>query len=296
MPKNSTKVPLSERRERLRAFRKKNRMSLAEFGKLAGLSQPMLSQFENGDRELSEDAWRRVQKAMDRHLDKNAVQQRGRQPLMSLFANAPKSEWGKLAPEYERELRRWCSGASVDKIAKEAKIPVGKMLRYEAGRVELTADEKNRLADALRDAQREKSARGDSFHAEDFDFDKVFAAIKGGDQNALFRLYQRYFSDIPWEALKSPGKHAAGAARAHEAALPTSVGEWVPSAPATLDGLEANRGRCEYRRDLLARMEKAESLADPVFGEIKACLKRDIQSMEAALAAAEIPDAGPKPD
>jgi transcriptional regulator with XRE-family HTH domain len=68
MPENPTKVPLRERRKLLRLFRKQNRMSLSALGKLAGLSQPMLSQFENGDRDLSEEAWARVLDSMEKFL------------------------------------------------------------------------------------------------------------------------------------------------------------------------------------------------------------------------------------
>jgi|HubBroStandDraft_6_1064221.scaffolds.fasta_scaffold624439_2 transcriptional regulator with XRE-family HTH domain len=68
MPENPTKVPLRERRKLLRLFRKQNRMSLSALGELAGLSQPMLSQFENGDRDLSEEAWTRVLDAMEKFL------------------------------------------------------------------------------------------------------------------------------------------------------------------------------------------------------------------------------------
>src|SRR5580704_2046878 len=68
MPENPTKVPLRERRKLLRLFRKQNRMSLSALGELAGLSQPLLSQFENGDRDLSEEAWTRVLDAMEKFL------------------------------------------------------------------------------------------------------------------------------------------------------------------------------------------------------------------------------------
>lgn len=60
----TAKVPLGQRRKLLRAFRKQYGITLTDLGKLAGLSNPMLSQFENGNRDLSAEAWTRVLKAM----------------------------------------------------------------------------------------------------------------------------------------------------------------------------------------------------------------------------------------
>jgi transcriptional regulator with XRE-family HTH domain len=53
-------APQRGRGKLLRKFRKQYRITLTEFGKLAGLSQPMLSQFERGDHNLSDEAWMRV--------------------------------------------------------------------------------------------------------------------------------------------------------------------------------------------------------------------------------------------
>src|SRR6185437_8861500 len=61
-------VPLHKRRKLLRAFRKQYGITLAELGKVAGVSQPMLSQFERDDRDLSAQAWTRVLGAMARLL------------------------------------------------------------------------------------------------------------------------------------------------------------------------------------------------------------------------------------
>ncbi len=57
-------VPLGQRRKKLRTFRKQYGITLAKFGKRAGVSQPMLSQFERGDSNLSDEAWAGVLKAM----------------------------------------------------------------------------------------------------------------------------------------------------------------------------------------------------------------------------------------
>src|SRR5437016_11236513 len=57
-------VPLSQRRKLLRKFREQYDITMIEFGKRAGLSQAVLSQFENGVRNLSPEAWARVLAAM----------------------------------------------------------------------------------------------------------------------------------------------------------------------------------------------------------------------------------------
>jgi transcriptional regulator with XRE-family HTH domain len=54
------KLPLRDRRRLLRAFRKLTGLTLVELGKLSGLSNPMLSQFENGKVNLSAGAASRL--------------------------------------------------------------------------------------------------------------------------------------------------------------------------------------------------------------------------------------------
>ena len=58
------RVPLRRRRKMLRDFRKRMGVTLVKLGGEAKVSQPMLSQFEKGDRDLSADAWKRVHAAM----------------------------------------------------------------------------------------------------------------------------------------------------------------------------------------------------------------------------------------
>jgi transcriptional regulator with XRE-family HTH domain len=55
---------LKERREALRRFRKQARLSLKALGAMANVSESMLSKFESGDRDLSPDAFARVQEAI----------------------------------------------------------------------------------------------------------------------------------------------------------------------------------------------------------------------------------------
>ena len=70
MTETRERLPLSERREVLRDFRKQCGVTLTELGKLAHVSQPMLSQFENGARDLSAEAWDRVLDAMEKFLSR----------------------------------------------------------------------------------------------------------------------------------------------------------------------------------------------------------------------------------
>jgi transcriptional regulator with XRE-family HTH domain len=59
-------VPLSKRRKLLRTFRKQYGITLDELGDLTDLSKSMLSLFENGERDLSLEAWARVLAAMSK--------------------------------------------------------------------------------------------------------------------------------------------------------------------------------------------------------------------------------------
>jgi transcriptional regulator with XRE-family HTH domain len=56
---------LRERREYLREFRKQLGYSLQEIAKLSDLSKSMLSKFELGHRDLSAEAWGRLENALD---------------------------------------------------------------------------------------------------------------------------------------------------------------------------------------------------------------------------------------
>jgi transcriptional regulator with XRE-family HTH domain len=58
------KVPLRERRKRLRKFREQYGITLAELGNVAQVSESMLAQFESGEGNLSVDDWARIVLAM----------------------------------------------------------------------------------------------------------------------------------------------------------------------------------------------------------------------------------------
>jgi Helix-turn-helix len=52
----SKKAPLDERRKLLSTFREQFGIALTELGKVAEVPQPILSQFERGERDLSAEA------------------------------------------------------------------------------------------------------------------------------------------------------------------------------------------------------------------------------------------------
>jgi transcriptional regulator with XRE-family HTH domain len=67
-------MPLGEKRKLLRDFREHADMTLTALGKRAKLSHPMLSQFETGERDLSEESWDRVLDVMQEVLLAKQVQ------------------------------------------------------------------------------------------------------------------------------------------------------------------------------------------------------------------------------
>ena len=94
-------VPPAQQRKMLRKFREQYSVTLVEFGQLCGISNPMLSQFENGNRNLSPDAWARVQAAMEKWP---AIKKRARMLTTRMFADEFLAD--AAARLVERELMR----------------------------------------------------------------------------------------------------------------------------------------------------------------------------------------------
>src|SRR5207245_188840 len=66
MTEQTKQLSADEQREIFRRFLYETRLTLVAFGKLCGLTNPMLSMFENGKRGLSDKAWVRVYDAMEK--------------------------------------------------------------------------------------------------------------------------------------------------------------------------------------------------------------------------------------
>lgn len=75
--------PLDERRRCLKKFRKKMKISQAQLAALAQVSQPTLSRFERGDRDLSPAAFARVQSAIVDALAERTWEKRLREIIAS---------------------------------------------------------------------------------------------------------------------------------------------------------------------------------------------------------------------
>lgn len=96
-----------EQRLLLRELRRNHEITLSELAKVAKVSQPMLSQFERGDRNLSADAWIRTVEAIAKLLTKRRVKRAPR--LGNLQAALLLDPGAQLAAERERreqELER----------------------------------------------------------------------------------------------------------------------------------------------------------------------------------------------
>ncbi len=98
-------APLDERRKAIRKFRKQLKLSQAEFAKLAGIGQQMLSRFELGTRDLSPEAFARVEDAITEALARKraAVQGAGRLvPLSNLLLSKDQVDQEASFQEYKR--------------------------------------------------------------------------------------------------------------------------------------------------------------------------------------------------
>lgn len=111
-------VPLGQRRKMLRTFRKQYGVTLVEFGQLCNISNPMLSQFENGDRNLSAEAWTRVATAMQEIRDARYT---GPFSVAEYVMRQRRAVWAntKLTPEASERIREKASRALNDDLPRE---------------------------------------------------------------------------------------------------------------------------------------------------------------------------------
>lgn len=70
------KLSFPERHEFLRNFLQQRDITVSQFGKLAGLSEPLLVRFERADRDLPTDAWIRIFAATTNLLNEDNARQR----------------------------------------------------------------------------------------------------------------------------------------------------------------------------------------------------------------------------
>lgn len=115
-------VPLRERRKLLRAFRKLYGITLVELGKLADLSNPMLSQFERGIRDLSPEAWTRVLAAMAKLLEEDEnrrSQERAKAAEIAAKLGAVPNNFSSWALEFVSGPRRKQVELETEKIRQQ---------------------------------------------------------------------------------------------------------------------------------------------------------------------------------
>lgn len=166
------KPPLRDRRRLVRTFRKQTGLTLVDLGKLAELSNPMLSQFENGKVNLSDESWKRLCDAMEKFLltanenykaeiakaKETAAKlspeacERIRQRANEILARPSDASNDERITEKVRgmffELRQR-SGLTLAEAAQKSGIDDAKLALYENGRAELTEEEESRLRRAL---------------------------------------------------------------------------------------------------------------------------------------------------
>lgn len=93
---------IDERRKCIRKFRKQLKLSQAEFAALAGIGPSMLSRFELGNRDLSPEAYARVEEALAEAMAQRKLAVQGAGRIVSLASLkdvgplAPSAEWGNV--------------------------------------------------------------------------------------------------------------------------------------------------------------------------------------------------------
>jgi transcriptional regulator with XRE-family HTH domain len=101
--KNPENTSPKERRKLLRAVRKLSGITLVELGKAANLSQPMLTQFERGDRDLSPEAWGRMVSALGKLAVRREAKRREQgAKLWDALQEEEKAEFEALQAQSER--------------------------------------------------------------------------------------------------------------------------------------------------------------------------------------------------
>jgi transcriptional regulator with XRE-family HTH domain len=134
--KNQENASPKERRKLLRAVRKLSGITLVELGKAANLSQPMLTQFERGDRDLSPEAWGRMVSALGKLIVRREAKRREQGAKL----------WGALQEEEKAELEAL--------QARSERTGQGPGLRTQGGGTQLAENDPKEMRLTLEQAER----------------------------------------------------------------------------------------------------------------------------------------------
>lgn len=102
------KALLDERRQLLRELRQAGRIDLKKFANRANISYAMLSQFENGKRNLSEKAWKRVRGVLEKYYHRpNAAMKAKRSSVREIIGRLdPTIDYPVLIRRYDERARQ----------------------------------------------------------------------------------------------------------------------------------------------------------------------------------------------
>jgi transcriptional regulator with XRE-family HTH domain len=153
---------IDEMRKGLALSRRVLHLTQNQLALRAGISGSKLSLWENGLVELKPQELRKLESALDKAYQKSHQKWAGDGPPMrplEVLKGRSKGFWRTevegLDPILERKLRRQQLGLNQRELARISGIPRNKLIKWEAGTVQLSADEQQRWEAAL-DAARKK--------------------------------------------------------------------------------------------------------------------------------------------
>jgi hypothetical protein len=132
------KLSADEQREIFRRFLYETGLTLVAFGKLCGLTNPMLSMFENGKRELSDKAWGRVHDAMNKVVVRNRARLEVKRAKVSEAA-AKLPLTGYLSEMFLPNSREIVDRTRIAKSALRVKQVLDQIAERPSGKAELKA-------------------------------------------------------------------------------------------------------------------------------------------------------------
>jgi transcriptional regulator with XRE-family HTH domain len=120
-----TGIPLSERRKMVREFRDEMNWTLNDLAVLTDLSFAMIAKFENGTRNLSDGAWRRIHDLMKAYSKK-----RGLDSKAALELQLAQMEQSRNV--YKRQCELWEKWADKNRLAAEVESLRNRVEQLEA--------------------------------------------------------------------------------------------------------------------------------------------------------------------